>query len=53
MGADAVALACAVAVLSAGAEAVLGARLAELDPELAELTADRLAGADPRAGAAA
>ncbi len=38
MGADAVA--CAVAVLSAGAEVVLGARLAELDPELAELTAD-------------
>ncbi|MGA2929537.1 MAG: ATP-binding protein, partial [Solirubrobacteraceae bacterium] len=45
LGADAVALARAVAVLGAGAEVVLAARLAELDPEFAELTADRLAAA--------
>ena len=40
MGADAVVPGRAVAVPSAGAEVVLGARLAELDRELAELTAD-------------
>ena len=45
MGGEAVALARAVAVLGAGAEVVLAARLAELDPELAELTSDRLAAA--------
>jgi DNA-binding CsgD family transcriptional regulator len=45
MGGDAVALARAVALLGAGAEVVLAARLAGLDRELAELTADRLAAA--------
>jgi DNA-binding CsgD family transcriptional regulator len=45
MGAQAVALARAVAVLGAGAEVALAAQLAELDRELAELTADRLAAA--------
>ena len=45
MGGDAVALARAVALLGGGAEVVLAARLAELDRELAELTADRLAAA--------
>ncbi len=45
LGADAVALARAVAVLGTGAEVVLAARLAELDPKFAELTADRLAAA--------
>src|SRR5450755_4080957 len=47
LGGEAVSLARAVAVLgaSAGAEVVLAAHLAELDPELAELTADRLAAA--------
>ena len=45
MGAEAVALARAVAVLGAGAEVVLAAQLAELDPVVAELTADRLAAA--------
>ena len=43
LGADAVALARAVAVLGAGAEVVVAARLAELDPAVCELTADRLA----------
>ncbi|MGO9957197.1 MAG: helix-turn-helix transcriptional regulator [Solirubrobacteraceae bacterium] len=45
LGAEAVALARAVAVLGAGAEVVLAARLAELDPVVGELTADRLAAA--------
>ena len=45
MGGEAVALARAVAVLGAGAEVVLAARLAELDPLVAELAADRLAAA--------
>jgi DNA-binding CsgD family transcriptional regulator len=45
MGAEAVALARAVAVLDAGAEVVLAAQLAGLDPVVAELTADRLAAA--------
>jgi DNA-binding CsgD family transcriptional regulator len=45
LGPEAVALARAVAVLGAGAEVVLAARLAELDPTVAELTADRLAAA--------
>ena len=45
MGADAVALARAVAVLGVGAEVVLAAQLAELDPVVGELTADRLAAA--------
>ncbi len=45
LGADAVALARAVAVLGDGAEVALAARLAELDPAAAELTADRLAAA--------
>jgi DNA-binding CsgD family transcriptional regulator len=45
LGGEAVALARAVAVLDAGAEVVLAARLAELDPVVAELTADRLAAA--------
>jgi len=44
-GGDAVALARAVAVLGDGAEVVLAARLADLEPAVAELTADRLAGA--------
>jgi DNA-binding CsgD family transcriptional regulator len=43
--AEAVALARAVAVLGAGTDVVLAARLAELDVEVAELTADRLAAA--------
>ena len=45
LGGEAVALARAVAVLGAGAEVVLVAQLAELDPVVAELTADRLAAA--------
>ena len=45
LGAEAVALARAVAVLGAGAEVVLAAQLAELDPVVGELTADRLAAA--------
>ena len=45
LGGDAVALARAVAVLGAGTEVVLAARLAALDPVVAELTADRLAAA--------
>ena len=45
LGAEAVALARAVAVLGPGAEVVLAARLAELNPVVAELTADRLAAA--------
>jgi len=45
MGAEAVALARAVAVLGPRSEVVLAARLAELDPVVAELTADRLAAA--------
>ena len=45
LGDEAGALARAVAVLDAGAEVVLAARLAELDPVVAELTADRLAAA--------
>jgi DNA-binding CsgD family transcriptional regulator len=43
MGSDALALARAVAVLGAGVEVGTAAELAGLDPELAELTADRLA----------
>ena len=43
LGEDVVALARAVAVLDAGAEVALAARLAELDPVVAELAADRLA----------
>ena len=45
LGGEAVALARAVAVLGAGAEVVIAARLAQLDPVVAELTADRLAAA--------
>jgi DNA-binding CsgD family transcriptional regulator len=45
LGAESVALARAVAVLGAGAEVALAARLADLDPGVAELTADRLAAA--------
>ncbi len=45
LGAEAVAVARAVAVLGAGAEVVLVARLAEIDPVVGELTADRLAAA--------
>jgi hypothetical protein len=45
LGAESVALARAVAVLGAGAEVVHAARLADLDPAFAELTADRLAAA--------
>ena len=45
MGGEAVALARAVAVLGAGAEVVLAAQLAHLDPVVGELTADRLAAA--------
>jgi hypothetical protein len=45
LGGDAVALARAVAVLGPGAEVTVAARLAELDPVVAELTADRLAAA--------
>ena len=43
LGAESVALARAVAILGAGSEVVLAARLADLDPTVAELTADRLA----------
>jgi tetratricopeptide (TPR) repeat protein len=43
LGPDAVALARAVAVLGTGAEVMLAARLADMDPVVAELTADRLA----------
>lgn len=43
LGAELVALARAVAVLGAGAEVMLAARLADLDPAVAELAADRLA----------
>jgi DNA-binding CsgD family transcriptional regulator len=45
LGAESVVLAESVAVLGAGAEVVLAARLADLDPAVAELTADRLAAA--------
>jgi DNA-binding CsgD family transcriptional regulator len=45
LGAEAVALARAVAVLGPGAEVILAAQLAGLDPVVAELTADRLAAA--------
>jgi DNA-binding CsgD family transcriptional regulator len=45
LGADAISLARAVAVLGAGAEVVLAARLAGMDPVVGELTADRLAAA--------
>jgi DNA-binding CsgD family transcriptional regulator len=45
MGPEAVALARALAVLGTGSEVRLAARLAELDPVVAELTADRLAAA--------
>jgi len=43
LGGESVALARSVAVLGAGAEVALAARLADLDPAVAELTADRLA----------
>jgi DNA-binding CsgD family transcriptional regulator len=43
LGGEAVGLARAVAVLGAGAEVAVAARLADLDPAVAELTADRLA----------
>ncbi|HUA03890.1 MAG TPA: AAA family ATPase [Solirubrobacteraceae bacterium] len=45
LGAESVALAQSVAVLGDGAEVVLAARLADLDPAAAELTADRLGAA--------
>ncbi|MGZ6669549.1 MAG: LuxR C-terminal-related transcriptional regulator [Solirubrobacteraceae bacterium] len=45
LGAELVALARAVAVLGSGAEVMLAARLADLDPAVAELAADRLAAA--------
>jgi DNA-binding CsgD family transcriptional regulator len=45
LGAESVALARSVAVLGAGAEVVLAARLAGMDPVVGELTADRLAAA--------
>jgi DNA-binding CsgD family transcriptional regulator len=45
LGADGVALARAVAVLGTGAEVAIAAGLAELDPIVAELVADRLAAA--------
>ena len=45
MGTQALALARSVAVLGTGAEVSVAARLAELDPAIAELTADRLAAA--------
>ena len=45
LGAEAVALARAVAVLGGGAEVVVSAQLAELNPVVGELTADRLAAA--------
>jgi DNA-binding CsgD family transcriptional regulator len=43
LGSEAVALARAIAVLGGGAEVVLAAQLAAVDPVVAELTADRLA----------
>ena len=43
LGPELVALARAVAVLGTGAEVMMSARLADLDPALAELAADRLA----------
>ncbi|MGZ6661928.1 MAG: AAA family ATPase [Solirubrobacteraceae bacterium] len=46
LGGGAVALARALAVLGPGTEVVLAARLADLDPVVAELTADRLAAAE-------
>ena len=45
MSAEALALARSVAVLGAGSEVAVTAHLAELDPTVAELTADRLAAA--------
>ena len=45
LGGEAVALARAVAILGAGAEVVLAARLADMEPVAAELMADRLAAA--------
>jgi DNA-binding CsgD family transcriptional regulator len=45
LGSEAVALARAVAVLGAGAEVVLAAALADMNPVMAELAADRLAAA--------
>jgi DNA-binding CsgD family transcriptional regulator len=51
LGAEAVSLARAVALLGPHAEVVLAARLAELDPVAAELTADRLAAAQILAAA--
>ena len=45
LGAEPVALARAVAVLGAGAEVMVAARLADLDTAVAELAADRLAAA--------
>jgi DNA-binding CsgD family transcriptional regulator len=45
LGEQAIALARAVAILGAGAEVSLAARLAEMDSTVAELTADRLAAA--------
>jgi hypothetical protein len=45
LGAEPAALARAVAVLGSGAEVALAARLADLDTAVAELAADRLAGA--------
>ena len=45
LGSEAVALARAVAVLGASAEVMLAAALADIDPVVAELTADRLAAA--------
>ena len=45
IGAEAIALARALAVLGPGSEVLVVARLAELEPEVAELTADALAAA--------
>lgn len=45
IGADAIAVARALAVLGPGSEVLVVARLAELEPEVAELTADALAAA--------
>jgi DNA-binding CsgD family transcriptional regulator len=45
LGDDSIALARAIAVLGAGAEVALAGRLGNLDPVVAELTADRLAAA--------
>lgn len=45
LGPESVALARAIAVLGDGAEVVLAAQMAELDPMVTELTADRLAAA--------